>query len=41
MGVEAVGSVNGRALKLLSLTRCRGNYEKEADLNRYQMKVSG
>jgi hypothetical protein len=40
-GGEAVGTVSARSLVLLSLTRGHGNYEEEADRNRYQMKVSG
>ena len=35
------GTVNARSLMLLSRTRGRGNYEEEADLNRYQMIVRG
>ena len=35
------GTVNARSLMLLSRTSGRGNYEEEAELNRYQMIVRG
>jgi hypothetical protein len=40
IGVEMVGTINARWLVLQSPIHCHGNYREEADLNRYQMKVS-